>query len=523
MEQTAYPSFLLPPKFSVKRLTESLGAAFPINVEDEQHIERRFLDTFDWRLWLSNLVLFEMRNGRERSLVTQDLSEGETLASIRITRSPSWPHQIPEGELRERVAGLVAMRVLLPLVKVLSKARVLRVLNEDDKTVVRLRVEQIACDAEDLADARKLLPRLRVLPVRGYPAEFDAVVRFVCDELGFPEAPRGLLDEALVAVGREPGDYSSKLNIPLKPVMRADMAARRIFLHLLGTLERNVEGTKADLDSEFLHDLRVATRRTRSALTQIKGVLPQEVLDDFRERFGWLGQVTGPTRDMDVFLLEFPRYQVGLPPDLREDIVPLHAYLEAHQRKEQLALRRKLNSAQFKKLLTAWREYLESALPSAPAAPNALRRAKEVADERIWRMYRRVIKEGRAINDGSPAEDLHELRKSCKKLRYLIEFFQSLYPDDALKPMIKTLKVLLDNLGEFQDLHVQAEELMGFAGDMQAEGKVELRTLLSIGALIGDLLRAQQLARTQFAERFAGFDTKDNRAAYRKLFKAAGT
>ena len=47
----------------------------------------------------------------------------------------------------------------------------------------------------------------------------------------------------------------------------------------LDTLEANVEGTRADLDSEFLHDLRVATRRTRSALSQIKAVLPAEITE----------------------------------------------------------------------------------------------------------------------------------------------------------------------------------------------------------------------------------------------------
>ena len=69
-------------------------------------------------------------------------------------------------------------------------------------------------------------------------------------------------------------------------------------------------------------------------------------------------------------------------------------------------------------------------------------------------MYRRVLKERRAIADDSPAEDLHELRKSCMKLRYLLEFFRSLYPRKQERALILKLKVLLDNLGNLQDLEV---------------------------------------------------------------------
>jgi CHAD domain-containing protein len=136
-------------------------------------------------------------------------------------------------------------------------------------------------------------------------------------------------------------------------------------------------------------------------------------------------------------------------------------------------------------------------------------------------MFRRVLKEGRAIGDDSPHEALHELRKSCKKLRYLIEFFQSLYPEKELKPLLKALRRLLDNLGEFQDLEVQAHKLEGFAATMQQEGKVPLGTLLAIGALVADLLHRQARARAAFHDRFAAFDARDNRAEYRRLFKPA--
>ena len=516
-----YPGFLLPPNFSVKRLTTRLDTRFPLILEEEKRVERVYLDTFDWRLHAGGVALVEKRMGGERALMLRDSDDNRTLASVRCQQTPAWPSDIPSGELRNRVAKLIEMRVLLPLVKASSSARVIRVLNEDEKTVVRLHVEEVSCVIDGMPEPRKLLPRLRLVPVRGYDGDLQTVTRFLREELEVPGAPRGLIDEALVAVGREPGDYSSKFFVQLNPNERTDAAARKIFLHLLGTLERNIDGTKADLDSEFLHDLRVATRRTRSALTQIKGVLPTDVLEDFKQRFGWLGQVTGPTRDMDVFLLELPKYRKSLPHALRDDLEPFHDFLVAHQRKEQHALRRKLNAPHFRNLIKDWRDYLGSDLPSAPEAPNALRRVQDVSRERIWKMFRRVLKEGRAVDAATPNEALHELRKSCKKLRYLIEFFASLQSSEAIKPLIKALKALLDNLGEFQDLEVQAHKLQHFAELMQNEGEAPMPTLLTMGALVGDLLRHQERARTQFEKRFHAFDTKENRDAYRRLFKPA--
>ncbi|MFM1892587.1 MAG: hypothetical protein RLZ44_1664 [Pseudomonadota bacterium] len=519
MHPTQYPGFLLPPNFTLRRLTDRLGKAVPLLEDEQQQIERLYLDTFDWRLHDGGVVLFEKRVGRDAALWLQDLAEEHTLTSVRCDRTPAWPADIPAGELQQRVGKLAAMRILLPLVRVRSRAHLLRVLNEDQKTVVRLRVEEVRCDAQGLDEPRALLPRVRLIPVRGYAEESAAVARLLREDLELPEAPRALLEEALAAIGRHPGDYSSKLNVRLHGQRRADVALRKICLHLLDTLERNVDGARRDLDPEFLHDLRVATRRTRSALTQVKEVLPMAVLEDFKERFAWLGQETGPTRDLDVFLLEFPRYRDSLPAALRADLEPLHEFLQTHQRQEQKALRRRLDSPQFQRLLQDWRDYLESELDAAPAAARALQPIQAVAGRRIWRMFRRVLKEGRAIADDSPHEDLHELRKSCKKLRYLIEFFQSLYPDDELKPLLKALKRLLDNLGEFQDLEVQSHQLQAFAAGMQQEGKVPLGTLLAIGALVGDLLHRQERARAAFHDCFAAFDTGDNRAVYRRLFK----
>ena len=81
------------------------------------------------------------------------------------------------------------------------------------------------------------------------------------------------------------------------------------------------------------------------------------------------------------------------------------------------------------------------ARPTRPSGPTPPRPIGEVAGERIRKVYRRMVRMGAAIDESSPAEEYHELRKKGKELRYLLELFGApLYPGEVVKPMIKTLK-----------------------------------------------------------------------------------
>ena len=155
--------------------------------------------------------------------------------------------------------------------------------------------------------------------------------------------------------------------------------------------------------------------------------------------------------------------------------------------------------------------------------PNGARPIKEVADQRIRVLTKRVRREGRTIRPDSPPEDLHELRKSCKKLRYLMEFFQSLYPVDRIRAPIALMKTLLDNLGGFQDLAVQAAHLRDLAQEMRDKDQAETATLLAMGALIGNLLARQQRLREGFDQVFGEFRSKENKRVFRGLFGSVRT
>jgi len=509
--------FLLPSALGADDLLARVKQAFRHHAEPPRMLTRTWYDSFDWRLYANGSTLEDTRDGNEHTLVWRTLKGDRSDSRLKLQKAPRFAWDLPRGHFRERLEPVLEMRELAPKLRIRSRVNTLRILNKDEKTVAYLVVEENALPRQQGLKPGILGNRATVIPVRGFPKatrEADKLLR----ELGLSPAEGDLMQTALSMFGEAPGTYSSKLDLTLDPAMRADHASKLIMHRLLDIMEQNEAGTRTGTDTEFLHDFRVAIRRTRSALTQIKAVFPKQIADRYKTEFAWLGQITTPSRDLDVYLLTFDNYRDSLPANMQADIEPLRDFLIRHQKLENRALVKALDSARYRRLITNWQTFLEQPVNERSTLKNAGRPVLEVACERIWRIYRLAIREGTAITAESPAVDLHELRKTCKKLRYLMEFFQSLFPAGKIKALIKTLKTLQDNLGDFQDYEVQVTTLKKFSHQMVAEGQVPPDTLLAMGMLIDGLERRQHLARDEFATRFNDFAMKENRSHFRDMF-----
>jgi CHAD domain-containing protein len=505
---------LLPNGLSASAVADTLAGEVPIVSQKAHTIERVFWDTFDGRVHGAGLVL-AASGGR---LTLSDAATSVERAGDTLKRGTArlLAGELSPGELREQLAPLLEMRAVAPVARVRSRLLPLNVLDDLGKIVVRLRVEEATVVVGDERIA--LRARLQLIPVLGYEREFAEIRELLATRLGLDEAPQPVHDDAVEAAGGVVGGVSSKLRVELEPDDRADVAAVTILRRLHEVIELNLPGTLADTDSEFLHDLRVAVRRTRALQRELRGVFAAEPLSVFRAGFKELQRMTGPTRDLDVQLLEFDELAAGLPDDVAGDVAPLLALLEEHLVAERRTMVRELRSDDTRLLLANWSDYVDRLVGSDVAGgPDAGRPIADVASRRIARVYRRMVKMGKAIDDDTRAEALHELRKQGKELRYLLEFFSSLYSNAVVKPMVSSLKSLQDVLGRFQDREVQAE-LLHSLGDEISHLEGGAAALMAMGVLVQRLHDDQHQARAEFAETFAGFAAKSQRKLVDQTF-----
>jgi len=472
-----------------------------------------WLDTFDWRLHQAGLTL-QHNAGSRVSDYTLTGDDGEQVtASAKGLRWPALADALPPGPLRARLQPVTEVRALMPTAQATATVRQMRVLNADEKTVAWLTVTDLSLAGKN---GTGLPARLSVTAVRGYQAQTDRIARSLTAAAGVTPAAASPLDDILAAAGRHPGDYSGKIDVTLTPEMPARRALEVVLLRLLDTLEANVPDTIRDTDTEFLHDLRVAVRRTRSAIKLCGDVLPTGVAEAFSGEFKWLGDVTTPIRDLDVYLLGYDQMAAGLLAATPAELEPFHRYLVQRRQAEERELARALHSRRFLDLIKAWRKEL-----AAPAPRRGITAAALAAD-RIGRAHRKVLKRGAAITPDSPPESLHDLRKRCKELRYLLEFFASLHDPALHQQAVRDLKGLQDCLGEYQDCQVQQHEIRMFAAQMMTDRDVPATALLAMGELASKIARRERRARREFADRFADFASATSQHRFRALTSGAG-
>lgn len=292
---------------------------------------------------------------------------------------------------------------------------------------------------------------------------------------------------------------------------------RRICRRQLEAIERHRPGARAGRDPEELHDLRVAVRRTRSVLGEFRKFFPQAALAHFRGEFRWLGEVTGPVRDLDVYLDRLPAYHAWLPADAAGALAPFQRFLRRHRRQEQSRLARRLDSRRLRTLLDTWRAFLETGGPK-PWPETAGLAAADIARRRIWKLYRRFLRQGESITADSPDSALHQLRITGKKLRYLLEFFREDYPAQEIEVLVKAMKAIQDVLGDYQDCTVQQARLAAMDRRMAAEGDLPDATHTALTLLVAALHRRQQRTRGAFPKRFLVFSHGRGRRGFRRLY-----
>jgi CHAD domain-containing protein len=485
----------------VEAVVAALQPRFAVAAGPEQTVSRTWLDTFDWRLHSAGISLEYVDDG---PLILQ-LPDGSRLqAPLTGVKWPAQVHDLPAGLLRDSLAPIVAPRALLPVVTVHCAAQESRVLNADEKTVARLLTESVDDGTS----------QLRVQPLRGYDAAGDRIASLLARIDGLTAVTTTPYDLALTHASRTPvnGDGATP---QLRAHTPAAVAVAEMLAGFAATIEENVPGTIAAIDTEFLHDLRVAVRRTRSILKLTGDALPDDLAERFAPEFKWLGDLTTPVRDLDVYLLELDTMAARLTSADPHDLDSFRSFLIRHRSTERRRLVRGLRSRRFAQLMTEWTSALAEVAADAEGGPTVA----TLARQRITRAYQNAVRRGKRITEESPSEDVHALRKRCKELRYLLEVFRPVCATTPHRRLLKELKSLQDTLGDFQDGEVQREAVREFAAAMMEQGAAPPATMLAMGEMAAQLDAHQLNARAALAGRLEPFLADESRGLVKALVR----
>jgi CHAD domain-containing protein len=507
-------AYVVPDDLTTEAITRNLQTLLPARRHPFAGHRFTVLDTFDGRVRRAGACLTRAGEDAGSTVKWQTLAGSDRLA-IRVTRPLSFAWDLPDGPLKKEVAPVVGPRRLLAQAEAEEQGSVLEMIDDRGKAVARLRIASGQARLPMAhGDWRPWPAMLTLTGLRGYDDEYERLVPVITSRPGIQQCPEGPVAAILRQVGAsEPRDLSSP-RLALDPAVRADVGARQIHLALLEILAANETGVRGNIDSEFLHDFRVAIRRARSLLGQIRGVFPPDIVEHFAGEFSWVGRLTGPPRDTDVLALalreQHGEFDAG-------DMRALIEFLGGMQQQGYERLVEALDSTRYQRLLGDWKAFLESPIPSAPQAEYAHEPLARAVARRARRLSKRLARSARHIDKRTAAERIHEIRIDAKKLRYLVDASSACYRATDVKCILAALKKLQRVLGDFNDAHVQETLLVDCGRAIGAAGAPS-GALLTLGRLAERCRQRREYLRDQVAERLSVFREKEVQKACKRAF-----
>lgn len=452
------------PSDSVKRLQRSpilkaLGVSRPVT----RKLHTIYYDTSDFDLWRSG---FAFRLRHEGKYWIQSIKGGGS-ATAGIHQRSEWENliagsqpdfsKISDPSLVQLFDNESLRRQLRPVfaTEFRRNARMLRLAGGSD---VEFCIDQGTISTENasmpLCEIELELKSGSALPL--YQLALDLLHTIPLRLENASKAERGYV----LASGRVSPPFKSS-PVELDTGMNVSQAFKAIAWSCLSHLGNNENGMMENRDIEYLHQMRVALRRERSAFSIFSKAFSKAALAPMREELKWLSDQLGPARDWDVFVTEtfakiFEHFSE------HPGMLALRKSCEQVRREHNHHAREAVASSHYTELmlkLGAWLSAESWLIPAETPSNDAVENDRSEMEVKTFsgallsQRHGQLEKYGKKLKKLSLTE-LHELRILIKKQRYAAEFFASLYRDKKAKRYIKSLAALQEILGTINDTAV---------------------------------------------------------------------
>ena len=486
-------TFDVPQGRAGQRLVHELCQAYELHEGPRHSRETVYLDTFDGRLFGQSRALWSCGG----MLHLQSLDRPDPPDRVGLEGLPVFADRLPPGALRDRLLPLTRNRALLRLFSVRSEVRTWSRWNRDQKTILR-----VSLSDDEASDGKQTVPLGRcvvVRQVRGYKKIFREVLEWWEKRVARVDVA-ARYRRAIETLGLDPLRTSAMPRVRIAAAMTAADAVRSMIRGQYLVARGNQEGILNDTDAEFLHDFRVAVRRARSFLGQLRDVFEPEPAARLRKGLSWLGKSTNVPRDLDVYLLEQEDYRRMLSGALAEDIIPLFDFAAREREAAHRVLVEVMASGGYDRAMRRWRSGFEDE-PGLGVGARGSEPVLSLVGARVARKCRAVLEQGFRLRDQTDPDAFHSLRIECKQLRYLMEILADLVPE--AKSVVQRLKKLQDALGRIQDLTVHEARTQDFAQAMTAAG--DGRVLPAVEVLVSRMRVERDRACARVPRLFAQF------------------
>jgi triphosphatase len=457
-----------------------------------QNLHSTYFDTPDYALKQAGISFRIRRNGSQR---IQTVKAARSPDGVALSRS-EWEHEVESDEPDYTVVQDTALKPFLELRR--SIQPVFSVMAE--RTLRRLvygtSIIEVAADRGKVEGKERTLSfdELELELKDGTPADLFGLAQALSTQVPIRLSFKTKAERGFEAMSGEAPKRIKAGPVLLKRRMTSAQAFQIIGATCLQHLMANEAIVRAAPEADAVHQMRVALRRLRAAITLFKSVVEDEQRDQVKAELKWMANLLGEARDLDVYIttvLEPARDQHGDDESYRQLLT------EYQERRNQAynTVQETIPSPRFVNSILETAAWIQAGGWQQDKGKLARRRrdqpVAELAEEELGRRWKKIIKRGRNLVELDP-EERHQVRIEIKKLRYATEFFESLFKGGGAnkkkRAALNTLEALQETLGELNDIAVGSH----MAPSAAAEAIHQQQT-----SRVGELLDA---ARAQYQE-----------------------
>ncbi|MGD0203182.1 MAG: YfcE family phosphodiesterase [Candidatus Bathyarchaeia archaeon] len=266
------------------------------------------------------------------------------------------------------------------------------------------------------------------------------------------------------------------MNAPIKPqTCQSDTSyckfGSETLLKLLSIFEDQIEGVMKSDDIEYVHKMRVTSRRLRAALPLFRFCFSGKGFKGWASQLKKVTRLLADARDLDVQIAFIEQYTKKLKSPAEKAC--LETLLKDHKDRRksiQSSVVSGLEKLEASDILEDIRKFCEQTITEQS---NATFDSNQVLEKAHWHISFR-------LDDFLSMEEYvylenkklkhHEMRIYAKKLRYTMEIFAPLYKNKLAKK-IETITAFQDVLGEMHDCDVWVDYIPKFIDKAKAKMK----------------------------------------------------